>query len=173
LQIAAQQRVAGLILFAPFWRSANQMLDFIFPVARRFVRHVRPFQKADFNDAEFREGIRRTTPDANLDDPAVQAIIREISLPVDVLGQVRRAGQLGYQATPQVKAPVLVLQGTKDLVALPNFTRQLAYRLPHLAGYFEVESDHELSRAKTTAWPLITALMQQFAMNANRRVSTG
>jgi hypothetical protein len=32
LQIAAQQPLAGLILFAPFWRSANQMLDFVFPV---------------------------------------------------------------------------------------------------------------------------------------------
>jgi hypothetical protein len=122
---------------------------------------------------QFREGVQRISPDVNLDDPAVQAIIRTLGLPFDVLGQVRRAGQLGYQATLQVKAPVLVLQGTKDPFALPSFTRQLANRLRRLAGYFEVESDHELSRAKTTAWPLITALMQQFAMNANRGVSTG
>jgi carboxylesterase len=165
LQVAAQQALAGLILFAPFWRSANPWLDRVFPVARHFIRQLRPFQRADFNDPPLRAVIQRIAPDADLDDAAVQAAIRALGLPVATLGQVRRAGQLGYQAAPQVKAPVLVLQGTQDIVALPGYTRRLAARLPHLAGYVEVEGDHELSRAQSRAWPLLTALIQQFAAN--------
>jgi pimeloyl-ACP methyl ester carboxylesterase len=88
-----------------------------------------------------------------------------LGLSIDTLGHVRRAGQLGYQAAAQIKAPVLILQGTEDIVALPQFTRQLAQQLPQLNGYLEVEGDHELSRATTKAWPLIAALVQQFVRN--------
>lgn len=165
LAVAAEQTPDGLILFAPFWRSANQLLDTVFPVARRFVRQLRPFQRANFSDAQFRAGILRIMPGADLDDPAVQMFIRGLNLPIDTLGHVRRAGQLGYQAAAQIQAPVLILQGTADVVALPRFTRRLAAQLPHLTAYLEVQADHELSRATTKAWPLIAATMQQFARN--------
>ena len=165
LAVAVQQPPDGLILFAPFWRSANQLLDAVFPVARHFVRQLRPFQKANFNDAQFREGIQRILSDADLDNPEIQTFILGLILPIELLGHVRRAGQLAYQAAAQIQAPVLIFQGTDDVIALPQFTRQLAQQLPHLNGYVEVPTDHELSRATTEAWPLITALMQQFAHN--------
>ncbi len=165
LEVAAHQPPAGLILFAPFWCSANRWLDRIFPAANLFVRQVRPFRKANFSDLPFRAGIQRILPDVDLDDAEVQTAIRRLSLPLTVLGQVRRAGQLGYQATPQVRSPVLILQGGQDIVAVPRFTRQLSLRLPKLAGYVEVEGDHELSRAKTEAWPLLATFMQRFAAN--------
>ncbi|CAN5787205.1 alpha/beta fold hydrolase [soil metagenome] len=165
LEVAAQQPPAGLILFAPFWCSANRWLDRIFPVARLFMHQLHPFQKANFGDTQFRAGIQRMLPEIDLDDTEIQAAIRSLALPLEVLGHVRRAGQLGYLATPQVRAPVLILQGHQDIVAAPRFTRQLGRRLPMLAGYVEVEGDHELSRAKTEAWPLVAAFMQRFAAN--------
>lgn len=165
LTVAVQQALDGLILFAPFWRSANQLLDTVFPVARRFVRQLRPFQRVNFSDARFRAAIQRIMPGADLDDPEVQLFIRGLNLPIDALGHVRRAGQLGYQAAAQIQAPVLILQGTADVVALPRFTRRLAAQLPHLSAYLEVQADHELSRATTKAWPLIGAIMRQFVLN--------
>lgn len=165
LAVAVQQAPDGLILFAPFWRSANQLLDTVFPVARRFVRQLRPFQRVNFSDARFRAGIQRIMPGADLDDPEVQLFIRGLNLPIDTLGHVRRAGQLGYQAAAQIQAPVLILQGTADVVALPRLTRRLAAQLPHLSAYLEVQADHELSRATTKAWPLIEAIIRQFVLN--------
>lgn len=165
LEVAAQQPPAGLILFAPFWCSANRWLDRIFPAANLFVRQVRPFRKANFSDLSFTSGIQRILPDVNLEDTEVQSAIRSLSLPLKVLGQVRRAGKLGYQAAPLVKAPTLILQGNQDVVAMPRYTRQLVQRLPKLAGYVEVEDGHELSRAQAEAWPLLAAFMQRFAAN--------
>ncbi len=175
LEVAAQQPPAGLILFAPFWCSANRWLDRIFPAARLFVRQVRPFQKANFSELPFRASIQRMLPEVDLDNTEVQASIRSLGLPLAVLGQVRRAGQLGYQAAPQVRAPVLILQGNKDIIAVPHFTRQLVQRLPKLAGYIEVEGDHELSRAKSETWPLLAAFIQRFAQNLalSREAKTG
>jgi len=163
LQVAARQPPAALILLAPFWRSANRLFDAAFPVARLLMHQVRPFQKANFADATFRAGIERVMPDADLSDPAVQAAIRLLALPTHVLGEVRRAGRLGYAAAPTVKAPVLILQGSEDDVAHPTFTRRLACRLPTLAGYVELRGDHQLVKAQGKAWPLVSALIQQFA----------
>lgn len=163
LQVAAVQPPSALLLFAPFWRSANWLLDAAFPVARRFLRQVRPFQKADFADSQFRAGVARVMPDADLDDPNIQTAIRQLELPVDILGEVRQAGRLGYQALPQVKTPVVIMQGSEDIVAIPRFTRQMARRLPMLAGYVQMPGSHELIQGRSEAWPLIAALVQQFA----------
>ena len=163
LQVAAVQSPSALLLFAPFWRSANRLLDAAFPVARRFLRQVRPFQKADFADSQFRAGVARVMPDADLDDPDIQTAIRQLELPIDILGEVRQAGRLGYQALPQVKTPVVIMQGSEDIVAIPRFTRQMARRLPMLAGYVQMPGRHELIQGRSEAWPLIAALVQQFA----------
>jgi len=163
LQVAAVQPPSALLLFAPFWRSANRLFDAAFPVARLFLYQVRPFQKANFADLQFRAGVARVMPDADLDDPDVQAAIRRLELPVDTLGEVRKAGRLGYQALPQVNAPVVIMQGSEDIVAVPRFTRQMAHRLPMLAGYVEMPGSHELIQGRSEAWPLISALVQQFA----------
>jgi len=172
LQVAAVQPPSALLLFAPFWRSANWLLDAAFPVARRFLRQVRPFHKADFADSQFRAGVARVMPDADLDDSAVQTAIRQLELPVDILGEVRQAGRLGYQALPQVKTPVVIMQGSEDIIAVPRFTRQMARRLPMLAGYVEVPGSHELIQGRSEAWPLIVALVQQFAQQIQPNETT-
>lgn len=163
LEVAAQQPPAGLILFAPFWRGANRLLDLVYPVVRHFLQQLYPFQKADFSDPKFRASIKRIMADADLDDPEVQTTVRSLGLPVRLLGQVREAGRLGYAAAAQVQAPVLVLQGSQDVVALPSLTRQLVQQLPTVAGYLEAPADHELVYARTSAWPLVTAMIQAFA----------
>jgi pimeloyl-ACP methyl ester carboxylesterase len=161
LQVAAHQPVGGLVLFSPFWR-VDSWLDKAYPVAERFLPQVRPFRRANFADPRFRANLQNFMPDADLDDPAVQAAIRELRLPVHVLGQVRRAGQLGYRFAAAVPAPVLIIQGADDPLVKPRLTRQLAARLPNLAELVIVPGEHELVRGQTAGWDAVASAVCTF-----------
>jgi carboxylesterase len=167
LHVAAQRPVDGLILFSPFWR-VDSWLDKVYPVAATVLPQIRPFQRANFADPRFRETLRQFMPDADLDDEAVQTAIRELRIPVRVLGQVRRSGQLGYRAAAEVKTPTLIIQGAHDPLVKPAVTKQLAARLPQLWEYFEAPGDHELINGNDHSWPLIAEEVRRFAHHIGR-----
>lgn len=162
LGAAARQAVAGVILFAPFWR-VDSWVERLFPVAARVLPRMRPFARANFADPRLRAELRNFMPDADFDDPAVQGAIRKLELPMHALGQVRRAGQLGYAAAGAVNAPVLIFQGRGDPLVRPHVTQQLAQRLPNLAGYVEVGGEHDLVRGHAPDWPVVAGVIQTFA----------
>jgi carboxylesterase len=162
LHAAARQPVAGLLLFSPFWR-VDSWLDKVYPLAATVFPEIRPFQRAKFGDPRFRAMVRQFLPDADLDDSAVQAALRDLRIPTRVLGQVRRSGQLGYHAATQVKAPALIVQGAQDTLVKPAVTRLLAARLPNLAGLVEVPGGHELANSYDSSWPMIAAAVESYA----------
>jgi carboxylesterase len=162
LRAAAAHPVAGVVLFAPFWR-VDTWLEHLLPVAERVFPRIRPFLGADFADPALRAEVRNFLPDADLDDPAVQAGIRRLEWPTRALGQVRRAGQLGFVAAEKVLAPVLIFQGRRDPLVRPHVTQRLAQRLPNLAGYLEVNGEHDLVRGVAPDWPAVAAVLRTFA----------
>ena len=162
LHAAARHPVAGLILFAPFWR-VDSWLDKVYPLAATVFPEIRPFQRARFSDPKFQAMVRQFLPDADLDDAAVQAALRDIRIPTQVLGQVRRSGQLGYHAAAQVTAPTLIVQGTQDTLVKPAVTKRLAERLPNLVGLVEAPGGHELINSYDGSWPTIAAAVARFA----------
>jgi carboxylesterase len=160
LHAAAQHDVTGLILFSPFWRVAG-WLDKMYPVAATVMPQIKPFQRAKFDDPKFRAQVRQFLPDVDLDDSEVQAALRNLRIPTQVLGQVRRSGQLGYQAAARVTAPALIIQGKQDTLVKPAVTRRLVARLPHLVGYVEVAGGHELINSDDDSWPTIAAAVER------------
>lgn len=162
LATAATQPVNGVILFAPFWRL-DSWLDRVYPFAERLLPRIRPFAHANFSDPNFRTELTHFLTDVDLDDPAVQEQIRRLELPTRVIGQVRRAGQIGHSVASRVTAPVLIFQGRADPLVKPRVTRQLAQQLPNLAGYVEVEGDHDLVRGHAAGWPMVDSTLRAFA----------
>jgi carboxylesterase len=162
LHAAARRQLAGLILFSPFWR-VDSWLDKVYPVAATVFPEIKPFQWAKFNDPKFRALVQQILPDADLDDGEVQNALRELRIPTQVLGQVRRSGQLGYRAAAQVTAPTLIVQGLQDTLVKPPVTRRLAARLPNLAAYVEAPGGHELINSYDSSWPAIAAAVQHYA----------
>ncbi len=162
LKVAADRSPDGVILFAPFWR-VDSWLDRVYPLAERVMPPIRPFRRLNLNEQRVRASILQFMPDADLDDPSVQAALREVAIPVNILGEVRRSGRLGYYSAGQVRSPVLIIQGRSDPLVKPHFTKLLAARLPNLAGYVEVAGEHELIRGQTTDWPTVTAAIHRFA----------
>ncbi len=162
LRAAATQPVDGVVLFAPFWR-VDSWLERLLPVATRAFPHIRPFARADFADPRLRTELGHFLPAADFDDPAVQAGIRQLTLPTRVLGQVRRAGQVGYLAASGVTAPVLIFQGRRDPLVKPRLTQRLAQQLPNLAGYLEIDGEHDLVRGVAPDWSVVTTILHAFA----------
>lgn len=162
LAAAATQPVNGVILFAPFWRL-DSWLDRVYPLAERMLPRIRPFARANFGDPNFRMELTHFLTNVDLDDPAVQEQIRRLELPTRVIGQVRRAGQIGYSAAGQVMAPVLIFQGRSDPLVKPRVTQRLAQQLPNLAGYVEVEGEHDLVRGRAAGWPVVDQTLRAFA----------
>lgn len=155
--------VHGLLLVAPFWRISMRLFDLLAPVLAPLLPDLRPFARADFSDPEVRATVRTLLDGADLGDPEVQRQARAFTLPTHALAQARLAGQRGMAAAPSVRSPVLICQGTRDALATPVMTRRLARRLPALAGYVEVDSDHELAHMRSERERHLLPLVQVFA----------
>ncbi len=162
LVAAARHPIDGAILFAPFWRL-DSWLDNLYPLAERILPRIRPFARADFSDPKFRLELMHFLSGVDLDDPAVQVQIRQLELPTRVLGQVRRAGRLGFAAAGRVAAPTLIFQGRNDPLVRPRRTQQLARRLPNLVNYVEVDGEHDLVRGATPDWRIVEQTLRAFA----------
>jgi carboxylesterase len=174
LQAAACSPPTGLILLAPFWQIGRWYHQLIWRLLRPFLGHLRPFKlfKPDFNNPNMRAGMQNWLPEADLDDPAVQAAIRELAVPTAVFEQLRQAGRGGYRAAPQVACPTFVLQGTADSLIKPDYSRRLVQRLAGPLRYQELAADHDLLDPRKPGFPAVTAAVLQF-LAADRQRPAG
>ncbi len=161
---AAQVGVDALALLAPF-HKINHVLWSALPVVQAVIPQVKPFKlfKPDFGRQEFRDGVRKFIPDFDFDDPAQQAMVRELVIPVRVFAHIREAGVKAYASAPQVRAPALVVQGRQDTLVLPPNTRRLAGRLGGAVQWVEVDGEHEINLATNPSWKAVRGAVLDFA----------
>ncbi len=144
LHLAAVHPPSMLVLIAPFWRMTDPRAHLL-PVARLLKPTLRPFEKADFSDAGVRERFGRMLPDADLDDPTLQARLRrDIVLPTSSVDELRKLGRAAYKVAPRVDAPTLIFQGFQDTTVTPEHTRQLVVKLGGPVTLREFSGDHDV-----------------------------
>ena len=171
LALAPTVRPNGLVVLAPFgWEEKPWT-----PIVEFFVRPFlpigfRPLRKADFGDPKLRQGMAKFMPGLNLDDPATQAALRDFRLPLSLIDQVRGLSRRMWAALPQVRAPMLVVQGTRDSVVRPPQTQKLLRRLQDDVRYVEVEAEHDLTLPENPAWPQVAAAVVAFAQEMTRAI---
>lgn len=166
LSVAAASTLqpAGLVLLAPFhWPEPWWLRPAEFFVRPFLPPGFRPLRKADFSDSRLRQGIRGFMPDVDLDDPQVQAAMRDFRVPLSLIDQVRAAGRRMLAAAPQVAPRTLIIQGSRDSVARPAGARKLLARLPRGTRYVEVDGEHDLMRPGNPAWPDVERTLLDFA----------
>jgi len=163
---AAQIPPDALVLLAPFWKLEHVLWKAL-PVLKHVFRGVKPFRlvRLNFNEPDVRKGIGNFLPGADLDDPAVQAAILDLKLPLDLFAQIQQAGKIAYRSAPQVRVemPKLVIQGRADELVRPPLTRTLAGRLRGSVTYHEVDCGHELVVESHPAWAAVEMSVTQFA----------
>jgi carboxylesterase len=170
LNLATELNADRLILLAPFWRLKG-LLPRLIPLLKWFAPPIKPFEKADFSDPAVRDRLKAILPEANLDDPAVQAVIREeFALPLKVVDEVLALGREAYQRAKQVAAPTLVLQGQEDELVSPQMTAKLVGRLSNeMTSYRMLPGGHDLltdgALAQSEVLALVVAFLEPIAGN--------
>lgn len=164
LAAAAQIRVDGLILYAPFWKIPGPLWACL-PLLRRILPRVKPMRimKPDFNNSQFRQGLSDFLPGIDTDDPAIREQILDFALPLGLFDEIRKAGQMGYNAIPRQSAPTLILQGRDDNLVNPKLTRANLKRYPVPVTYAEFPGGHDLYDPSKPAWGGVKEQVKVFA----------
>jgi alpha-beta hydrolase superfamily lysophospholipase len=164
LSAAAHDRPDGLILLAPFLRLGSRLQRGIGLLLGPFLpRYVRPLRKADLTDPRLRHAIGRYLPGIDLDDPEIQTEIRDLTIPISLLGQVSKAGQDAVRRAASVETPTLIVQGRRDRVAKPASTDELVRHLRCEHQYEKLDADHELLDADQEGWAAVGQAVLRFA----------
>jgi carboxylesterase len=173
--IAPELKPDGIILLAPFWQMPlnGSVWRWLKPVLRLVLPTTRPFKHIDFHAPEVRRGFAELMPALDLDDPDIQSVIRETTVPTRALAELDKLGQEAVQASRKVAAPTLVLQGTHDELVRRSATRQLLTKLGGPVSYQEVAAGHDLVYPDRQAWPAVSAAILRFASDLEARHRSG
>jgi esterase/lipase len=168
--LAAQDaHPAALVLLAPFrWPEPWWMRGVEFIVRPFLPIGFRPLRKADFSSPQLREGIGKFMPGMDLDDPQVQAALRDFRVPLGLIDELRGLSRRVTTEAPRVGMPALIVQGQHDTVVRAAATQRLAAALPAGTRYLEVDAGHDLVWQANPAWPEVSRAVTDFADEVKR-----
>lgn len=130
LRLAARRPLAGVVTLAAALDLAGGWPLRALPVARYVMPWFNPMRNADFNDPQLRASLAEKMGEINWDDPAVvQQLRATIRIPTGAIYEVVRLGQRVRRELPQIKQPVLILQGRRDTTVQPRSAEQIYARL--------------------------------------------
>jgi carboxylesterase len=163
LHTAAEQRPTGLVLLAPFWTLGEGIFRLLWPGIKLLCRRVKPLKRADFSAIEIRSAVQRMFAGIDLDDPRIQQALRQITISLGPIEQVRKLGYRAFSRVPILTVPTLVIQGTRDRVVPPARTKLLASRFANPPDYLEVSAGHDIVDPGSGAWGEVKVALQSFA----------
>jgi esterase/lipase len=163
LRAAAEKPPAGLVLLAPFWTIGEGLARILWPVIRLLFRRVHPLKRADFSAIDVRHGLQRMFGSIDLDNPAIQLALREITVSLSPIDQIRQLGNSAYASATALNVPTLVIQGSNDNVVPPYRTKRLVSRFARPVQYMEVHAGHDVVHPDSGAWTQVKNRLQLFA----------
>ncbi len=164
LHVAEENPPDKLALISPFWHAPG-WIPWLVPLARRFTPNLKPFKKADFSDLRLRQMFTTIVPEADLDDPEVQAFIRErFTLPLAAMEEVLHMGRNAYRIANCIRSETLIIQGAHDPIVRAADTRRLARRMQLPPdSYIEIEAGHDLLAPDSPQLEQVKRRLIQFA----------
>lgn len=163
LVAAERLRPDGLVLLAPFWWPRPRWWPAAGLVRAFLPTGARPFARLDLAAPDVRQGIAAFLPGLDLDDPAVEAALREARIPVGTFTELFRLSIRAHDAVRRLDLPVLVVQGTRDEVVRPERTRTLAAAFRRAAGLVELDAGHDLVGARAADPAAVHGPVLEFA----------
>lgn len=165
LTAASTIRPDGVVLMAPFWWEESWWQRPLRPVLRPFLPPgFKVFRRLDLHAPEVRRGLASFLPGIDLEDPAVIAALRDMTVPIELFEQLYRVSRMAVAAAPGLRCPVLGIQGLDDKVVLPERTRRLLALLPVAPHPVLVRADHDLLTDACPARDEVLAAVLAFAL---------
>jgi carboxylesterase len=169
LHAAAEEPPAGLVLLAPFWTLGEGLARILWPVIRLLFRRVKPLKRANLSAIDVRHGLQRMFGSIDLDNPAIQQALREITVSLSPVDQIRQLGYSAYARAPALNVPTLVIQGSRDNVVPPFRTKRLIGRFARSVQYIEVQAGHDVVDPDSGAWTQVKDQLHLFAEKFQQR----
>lgn len=163
LQVAAEEAPDALLLLAPLWRIGNRLHALIWQVVRRLFPSIKPLRAVPLNDPRVQEAVGGFLPDVDLDDPQVQASLRQLRVPTRLIDQVLFVGRGSAKAAARISVPTLILQGTEDEAVRPAATRRLIRHFPGPIRYAEIVAGHDFIQEDAPGWQQLVDRAVAFA----------
>lgn len=162
VEAAVRVQPTALVLCAPFVLVQPLWQKMLFWFFAPFLPHaLKPYARANFAEPQFQHTLQKFLGGADVTDPALQQAVREITVPSTLLQEVAATGR-AVQFAPQVRAPVLVLQGEQDLVSRPANTQKLVQAFGPRARYAPLPTGHQLLEPESAAWPQLQSELLVF-----------
>ncbi len=155
--------VNGLVLIAPFMVAQPWWQTVLFTLAGPFLPYAfKPYARANFNDPRFRHVMDSFIGGADLDDPELRRALRNLAVPGTVLQEAAKTAG-AYREAEHVRAPALIVQGTRDEIARLTDTSRLLKAFGGRARHLRVEAGHNLLEPDNPAWDEVEQAVLEFA----------
>lgn len=155
-----------LLLLAPFWQLGERWHQPLWPLVRLLMPEFKPFARANLDDPQVQKDLRRSMPEADLNDSETREAIRRLAIPVGVIDQLRSLGGEAWKIAPRLSVPITIVQGSRDPIVPPHTTRRLVKRIGVVSSYLEVDAEHQLIDPTNQSWREIAGtlldLIEQF-----------
>lgn len=152
--------VRGMVMLTPLYDLPDKRLRFM-----RLLRYLMPwFYPHKYKSLQelVRQRLMDFDPTLDLDDPAVQAKIPEMTrVPTSALDEMVKMVRLGRKLWSKLTLPILIFQGGDDPAVPPGSFRKIYDLLPSKDKRLKTfpEAGHELMRpfepVHTTVWEMI------------------
>ncbi|WP_298820115.1 alpha/beta hydrolase [Chloroflexus sp.] len=128
--LAVRRPVHRLALLAMPYQLSGDWRVSLLGVARYVTPWFYLLAQADFSSPDLRASIWRRQPGLDLDDPAIQQMLRRsVKVSVAAADELRLALSAARQVLPQVQAPTLIMHGHNDMTADPTSAAAIAARI--------------------------------------------
>lgn len=160
--------IKGIAMLAPVYEVPDRRLRWL-----KVLRYVMPWYYPHKSRKEsmqnlIRERVHDFDPTVNLEDPAVQAQLPELTrVPTSAMDEMVRMIDLGRHFWPHLELPVRIFQGDHDSAVDPKFTQIIYGLIPSKDKKINIYPNvgHELMRpfesVHTEIWQSIYQLISE------------
>ncbi|MCS6888596.1 MAG: alpha/beta fold hydrolase [Chloroflexus sp.] len=145
--LAAERPAHRLVMLATPYRLGGDWRVNLLSIARHTTPWFYLLAQADFTSPDLRASIWRRQPGLDLDDPAIQQMLRRsVKVSVAAADELRLALAAARRALPQVRAPALIMHGQSDTTADPASAAAIAARIgsKHCELAYWPDTGHQL-----------------------------
>ncbi len=128
--LAAERPVHRLVMLATPYRLGGDWRVNVLGVARYVTPWFYLLAQADFTSPDLRASIWRRQPGLDLDDPAIQQMLRRsVKVSVAAADELRLALAAAGRVLSRVQTPALLMHGQSDTTADPASAAMIAARI--------------------------------------------